>query len=157
MFLEGACHCRAVSFSLESPHPYPYQRCYCSICRKLNGGGGYAINISGEAESLQVEGDEHKGIYHPLIEGQPTIGERHFCRECGTSLWVFDSRWPALVHLYASAIDTPLPRAPEHVHIMLDSKADWVTPDIQENDQCFAQYPEESIAAWHSRLGLQQT
>lgn len=31
MQLEGSCHCGAVSFSLTSAHPYPYQRCYCSI------------------------------------------------------------------------------------------------------------------------------
>ncbi|NWC98411.1 GFA family protein, partial [Pseudomonas sp. P7779] len=49
MQLEGSCHCGAVSFSLESAHPYPYQRCYCSICRKTQGGGGYAINLGGDA------------------------------------------------------------------------------------------------------------
>lgn len=40
MYLEGSCHCGAVRFGVESPHPYPYQRCYCSICRKTAGGGG---------------------------------------------------------------------------------------------------------------------
>ena len=35
MHLEGSCHCGEVSFSLTSAHPYPYQRCYCSICRKI--------------------------------------------------------------------------------------------------------------------------
>jgi hypothetical protein len=49
MHLEGSCHCGAVSFSLTSEHPYPYQRCYCSICRKTQGGGGYSINICGLA------------------------------------------------------------------------------------------------------------
>ena len=56
MLLEGSCHCGAVRFSVESPHPYPYQRCYCSICRKTAGGGGYAINLSGSAETLLVWG-----------------------------------------------------------------------------------------------------
>ncbi|MCL7942209.1 hypothetical protein M8009_18170 [Halomonas sp. ATCH28] len=32
MLLEGSCHCGAVHFRVDSPHPY--QRCYCSICRK---------------------------------------------------------------------------------------------------------------------------
>lgn len=40
MQLEGSCHCGAVTFSLESAHPYPYQRCYCSICRKTQGVAG---------------------------------------------------------------------------------------------------------------------
>ena len=38
---EGSCHCGAVKFSLQSHTPYPYMRCYCSICRKTGGGGGY--------------------------------------------------------------------------------------------------------------------
>jgi hypothetical protein len=37
---------------------------------------------------------------------------------------------------------------------MLGSKASWVVPAIGPRDQQFAEYPEESIAAWHERLGL---
>ena len=39
MLLKGSCHCGAVRFSLNSRTPYPYMRCYCSICRKTGGGG----------------------------------------------------------------------------------------------------------------------
>jgi hypothetical protein len=52
MKLTGSCHCGAVKFSVESKTPYPYMRCYCSICRKTAGGGGYAINIMGDAATL---------------------------------------------------------------------------------------------------------
>jgi hypothetical protein len=34
MRLEGSCHCGAVTFRLESAHPYPFNLCYCSICRR---------------------------------------------------------------------------------------------------------------------------
>ena len=56
MLLEGSCRCGAVRFSLDSHTPYPYQRCYCSICRKSAGGGGYAINIMGVAADAQGRG-----------------------------------------------------------------------------------------------------
>ena len=56
MLLRGSCHCGAVAFTLKSTTPYPYMRCYCSICRKTGGGGGYAINIMGEAATLKVKG-----------------------------------------------------------------------------------------------------
>ncbi|MGS0467666.1 GFA family protein [Cobetia marina] len=69
MQLEGSCHCQAITFQLESPHPYPYQRCYCSICRKTAGSGGYAINLAGDAGTLKVEGREHISIYHAVIDG----------------------------------------------------------------------------------------
>ena len=45
MHLEGSCHCGAVRFSVEAPHPYPFNLCYCSICRKTAGAGGFAINL----------------------------------------------------------------------------------------------------------------
>ncbi|WP_431023542.1 GFA family protein [Halomonas sp. H5] len=156
MRLQGSCHCGAVRFSVESPHPYPYQRCYCSICRKTAGGGGYAINLSGSAATLEVEGAEHQGIYRAVIDGETSPGERHFCRHCASALWVFDPRWPELVHPFASAIDTELPIPPERVHLLLDSKASWVEVEARDTDKCFAGYPEESIAAWHRRLGLER-
>jgi hypothetical protein len=61
MRLEGSCRCGAISFSVDSHTPYPYQRCYCSICRKSAGGGGYAINIIGLADTLKVKGKERLG------------------------------------------------------------------------------------------------
>ena len=57
MRLDGSCHCGGVRFRVESHTPYPFMRCYCSICRKTQGGGGYAINIMGEADTLEVRGE----------------------------------------------------------------------------------------------------
>jgi hypothetical protein len=154
MILEGSCHCGAVRFSVESPHPYPFNLCYCSICRKTAGGGGFAINLSGVYDSLNVEGGEHISVYHARIDGETSTAQRHFCRHCASALWVYDPRWPELVHPFASAMDTQLPRPPERTHLMLDSKASWVEVRAAEGDQCFAEYPDESIAQWHERLGL---
>lgn len=160
MHLEGSCHCGKVSFSLNSQHPYPYQRCYCSICRKTQGGGGYAINLSADARSLKLKGQQYMSVYHarmPADGGHPahaSSAERHFCHECGSALWLFSPEWPELIHPFASAIDTPLPVPPEHTHLMLGSKAPWVEVGSHANDQRFEVYPEESIAEWHERLGL---
>lgn len=159
MKLEGSCHCGSVRFSVESSHPYPYALCYCSICRKTAGGGGFAINLGADNDSLEVRGREHVNVYRAAIrddDGSERLseGQRHFCSRCGSALWVWDSRWPALLHPFASAIDTPLPIPPERVHLMLGSKADWVEPCIKDNDKSFDEYPDESLAEWHERLGL---
>jgi hypothetical protein len=159
MKLEGSCHCGAVRFSLDSDGPLPYQRCYCSICRKTQGGGGYAINLGGDAATLKVRGRSALSVYRarlPAQEGKRarrSHAERHFCSRCGSALWVFDPRWPELVHPFASAIDTPLPVPPEHTHLMLASKAPWVEAAVQRSDLCFDVYPQESIAEWHERIG----
>jgi hypothetical protein len=145
---------------LTSAHPYPYQRCYCSICRKTQGGGGYAINIAGDANSLKVRGRKNIAIYRARFkdEGQKRAHrsslERHFCTTCGSGLWIFSPEWPELIHPFASAIDTPLPVPPEHTHLMLGSKAPWVEVQVQPGDKQFDIFPKESIAEWHERLGL---
>lgn len=160
MQLEGSCHCGAVHFSLNSATPYPYQRCYCSICRKTQGGGGYAINLGGDASTMKVTGADDISVYHAKFKSpgderaHTSSGQRHFCRRCGSALWLFDPKWPDLIHPFASAIDTPLPTPPEHTHLMLKFKASWVEVHADDQDQQFDIYPEESIAEWHARLGL---
>jgi hypothetical protein len=158
MRLEASCHCGAVGFTVESPHPVPYQLCYCGICRKTQGGSGATINISARADTLAVTGREHTRVYHArLRDGDETrisTAERVFCGLCGSALWLFSPEWPELIHPFASAIDGKLPRAPEHTHMMLGSRPSWVQADIAEHDLCFDEYPDESIAAWHERTGM---
>jgi hypothetical protein len=143
---------------VESPHPYPYNLCYCETCRKTAGAGGYAINLSGRAATLSVEGAEYIRIYRPghMDENSGDISpqERRFCEICGSALWIQDPRWPDLVHPHASAIDNDLPEPPERTHLMLEHKASWVQVRADEQDQLFDAYPRESIAQWHERLGL---
>ena len=159
MLLEGSCHCRAVRFRVESHTPVPYQFCYCSICRKQQGGGGYAINLGAISATLEVEGKEALGVYRARIQDderpqcEVSTGERNFCTHCGAALWLYDPTWPELVHPFASAIDTDLPVAAERTHLLLKYKASWVEPDIRPGDRHYDLYPEESIADWHRRTG----
>ncbi len=156
--LEGGCRCGAVSFSVDSHTPVPYQLCYCSICRKTAGGGGFAINLGADTATLKVKGKRAIGIYRAEIERgeacEVSSGERNFCKKCGTALWLYDPTWPELIHPFASAIDTDLPQPPEKVHLMLRYKASWVVPDVGKKDRTFEEYPEESIADWHKARGL---
>ena len=90
-----------------------------------------------------------------MHEGTDSPAERKFCGRCGSALWLWDPRWPDLLHPHASAIDTPLPIPPERTHLMLGSKAGWVEPWIGPGDKAFEEYPDESIEDWHRRLGLE--
>ena len=154
MLLKGSCCCGAVRFSVEAYAPVPYNRCYCSICRKTAGSGGYAINLGAKAETLTVEGEDNVRMFHAHVDGHESSGERRFCGQCGSPLWVSDPAWPELVHPFAGAIDTPLPAPPENVHILLDSKASWVTVEGKAGDRTFAHYPDQSLEAWHRSHGL---
>jgi len=148
MQLKGSCHCGAVRFSLESETPYPYLHCYCSICRKTAGGGGYAINIMGKADTFRKRGRTR--IYRATRGG----GERHFCPACGSALWVWDKHWPDWIYPFASAIDSRLPAPKERQHILLDSKANWVPVPRGRHEKRFREYPAEAIIDWHRKRGL---
>ena len=154
MHLDGSCRCGAVVFSVQTHAPVPYQRCYCSICRKTAGSGGYAINLSADSSTLNVEDRSAIGSFHAQIDGERSPAERSFCTRCGTPLWLYDKRWPELLHPLASVIDTPLPNAPATTHLLLADKPDWVEPQIGPDDLVFTGYPEESIEVWHKRHGL---
>ena len=161
MLIEGSCHCGGVRFKLGSIHPYPFNLCYCSIGRKTSGGGGYAINLGGDYSSFEVEGESNFSVYCATIHDEETgksemsPAQRHFCRLCGSALWIWDPRWPELVHPHASAIDSELPVPPERTHLMVRSKASWVEVHKGPNDTACDRYPDETIASWHKRLGLE--
>lgn len=155
MQLAGSCHCQAVRFEVEAPEPYPFMLCYCSICRKTAGAGGYAINLGARMDTLAVQGEDAIAVYQAHLDPagrRISEGRRHFCRHCGSALWVWDPRWPELVHPHASAIDTPLPEPPQRTHIMLGSKPDWVPVHAGPEDRLFDGYPDESLAEWHQRV-----
>ena len=160
LLLKGSCRCNAVRFEVESHTPVPFMLCYCSICRKQQGGGGFAINLGADYETLNIRGKRSLGVYRAEIEDdehphcEVSTGERNFCRKCGSALWLYDPAWPELVHPFASAIDSDLPKPPQKVHLMLKYKANWVEPDIGKGDKTFDVYPEESIADWHKRMGM---
>lgn len=154
MELKGSCHCGVVKFKLVSHTPQPYMRCYCSICRKTAGGGGYAINIMGEAATLKVTGRGALSVYRARIKGKLSQARRHFCRKCGSALWVQDPRWAEWVYPFASAIDTPLPVSRETQHIMQNHAAPWVAAAPRRRDRQFDEYPDESIIDWHTKRRL---
>jgi hypothetical protein len=158
--LEGSCRCGAVRFTCESHTPQPYQRCYCSICRKTAGGGGYAINLGADAKTLTIE-DPHKaiGVFRAEIRDEDgrcevSTGERNYCSRCATALWLYSPEWPELVHPFASAIDTDLPVPPSRVHLMLKFKPAWVVVSQGPDDTLFDLYPEQSLEDWHRSRGL---
>ncbi len=160
MHLDGSCHCGKVKFGVEAAEPVPFMRCYCSICRKTAGAGGYAINIGAVARSMKVTGKRFLRIYRARLPNKGHTGtqlssaRRYFCAHCGSALWVWDSMWPELVHPHAGAIDTPLPVSSGSVHCMVCSKAAWVKIEGSSEDPRFEHYPSMSLAQWHQSKGL---
>ena len=118
------------------------------------------INLGGDHRTMAIEGEEHLKIYQSMMDDPDAPGgrrksrhKRFFCGECGSHLWAHNERWPDLVHPVASAIDTELPAAPAHVHMMLGSKASWVPVQADPDDETYETYPQTSLANWHAEKG----
>ena len=160
MHLDGSCHCGRIKFSVEADSPVPFMRCYCSICRKTAGAGGYAINLGARTATMKVTGKRHLRIYRAQLPDKVGPGthtssaRRYFCAHCGSALWLWDPTWPEQVHPHAGAIDTPLPVPPEQVHCMVASKAPWVEIEGKPQSPRFDAYPDMSLAQWHRAHGL---
>jgi hypothetical protein len=127
MELGGSCHCQSVKFSLQSKRPYPFNICYCHICRKTAGSDGYAINLSSDSDTLKIQGKQHLSIYKPELINEKTKeltespSQRNLCKVCGSHLWAWEPKWPEPLRTQAGTNDTELPATPEHTHLMLDS------------------------------------
>jgi hypothetical protein len=110
----------------------------------------------GDAEGARRK---HLSRYHALLRepgkrAKRSPAARHFCRECGSPLWLYDPRWPELVHPHASAIDTPLPKPKEVVEAALAFAPAWVdVPSGKGHVHC-REWPKESLEDWHRRHGV---
>ena len=156
MLLEGSCHCRAVRFSLQSRTPRPYMYCYCSICRKTAGGGGAAINLGGEAETLSVTGKRHLRVYRARLEdGDESPAERRFCGRCGSALWVWDPRWPGTdPSLRVGHRLRRCRRRPSAATSCSTSRPAGSGVPSGKRDPHFPEYPDQSLEDWHRSRGL---
>jgi len=172
VLLAGSCHCKAVTFTLETTQPYPFMICHCSVDRKTAGFG--CCNLGGDFTTLKVTGKENVKTYRSKLEyicgkcgkcesckwskekdndSGLSPHQRHFCAHCGSALYAFDPRWPELVHPFASCIDTPLPTPPERYHIFVKSKPDFVQLP-ESNVKLFDGYPDTSLEGWHKKHGI---
>ena len=115
----------------------------------------------GRANSLKISGEENISIYRSAKNDRNHYDEdgrskarRHFCSKCGSALWVHGSDWPDYIYPFVSAIDSPLPPAPENTHLMLAHKANWIKIEIKDHDVQFEYYPDTGIEDWHKQRGL---
>jgi hypothetical protein len=156
MHLEGSCQCGRVRFSVESDTPYPYQLCFCSICRKTTG-GAFGCNIMARRDTLELVGRRYLRRYHAVVRkgarSHKSEAWRVFCGACGTHLWLEDKRWPEGIWPNAGAIDTKLPVPPSYTLIMTRYKPEWI-PLPKARAEQHREYPEQSIADWHRQRRL---
>jgi len=151
MRLEGSCECEGVRFVVESRTPYPYRICYCRRCRKTAGSIGASVNVIADADTLEITGEVTPTRYEHPVEPVVTT----FCPRCGSPLLLEIPPFPQWTYPFAAAVDTPLPRPPEFIHVRTNERLGWVPRIGSEDDPSFEENTVESMVEWHQRLGLE--
>lgn len=126
----GQCHCGAVRY--EMPTETKHRAiCHCSDCRRHAGAPMVAWGLV-ERNALKVEGETKE-------YASSENGRRHFCPQCGTSLfYTNDAIFPGQIDVQIATLDDPDVIVPQ-AQIQLAERIRWMT-SLEELPK-FDRYP----------------
>jgi hypothetical protein len=113
MQYSGACHCGAVTFTVEAPDSVEVERCNCSICRK----SGYLHLIVPRAKFQLLSGEDQLRTY----TFNTGVAQHYFCRHCGIKPFYIPRSNPDGVDVNLNCLDRP----PAEVHIVPFDGGNW--------------------------------
>jgi hypothetical protein len=113
MQYSGACHCGAVTFTVEAPDSVEVERCNCSICRK----SGYLHLIVPRTKFQLLSGEDQLSTY----TFNTGVAQHYFCRHCGIKPFYIPRSNPDGVDVNLNCLDRP----PAEVHIVPFDGGNW--------------------------------
>ena len=163
MRLDGSCHCGARAVSRRIAHAVSFHALLL-------------LDLPQDAGRRRLR-DQHHGRRVHARASAAEVGERlsrphrepgdtrkrlsparrHFCRRCSSALWVSDPRWAQWVYPFASAIDTPLPKPPEEVELMLELRAEVGRRSERPQAHAFPRVSPRRHRDWHDKRACTST
>ena len=131
MEAKGRCHCGKVSY-IVAGEPVYHALCHCSDCRRATGAPvvswalfpRQAVTITGPTKTY-VSSEK---------------GRRHFCPECGTSLfYTNETVFAGLIDVQSATLDDP-GALPIQVEVQTAERIGWMPP--LHGAAQFERYPE---------------
>ena len=127
---KGQCHCGAVKYEMTTD-TFHRGLCHCTDCRRHSGAPMVAWGLI-KREDLKVEGEtrEYASSEH---------GRRHFCPNCGTSLfYTSDVYFPGQIDVQTATLDDP-DAIPPDTQVQVAERLGWVTK--LDSIPAFERYP----------------
>ena len=115
----GGCLCAGVRFKASGPVHFNLV-CHCRMCQRASGSAFMGLMFVDTANVTVTKGATK-------TYGSSTSGIRHFCGDCGSSLF-FERDSKALHGILAGALDDPDLFKPS-MHICISAKQDWLALD----------------------------
>lgn len=100
MSQQGGCHCGAVRYEVSGDAPIHHAACHCSDCRRATGAPLVTWSLFRKDEvAITGETKAYASSEH---------AERHFCPQCGTSLfYTNDQIFPGQIDIQSATLDGP--------------------------------------------------
>ncbi len=99
--LTGGCLCGAVRYSVNAPLANVVA-CHCTHCRKISGAGS-SHNAIVAANAVTFAGSKVKRYQDKADSGNVLF--RHFCGDCGSSLYSQREKSPEMIVLKVGTLD----------------------------------------------------
>ena len=127
---KGQCHCGAVRYEMTTETIHQ-AICHCSDCRRHAGAPFVSWALVDKAE-MTIEGETRE-------YASSENGRRHFCPECGTSLfYTNEAAFPGKIDVQTGTLDEP-DAMPPQVQVQAAERVGWVN---RLNDiPAFERYP----------------
>lgn len=119
--IKGSCLCGALRYTCDSD-PLFTAVCHCAACQKSTG-TAFSVVVGVRKADLRVEGETLKTYQDVGESGHPTY--RHFCSNCGSTLYAELDMKPGLACLKAGTLDDPSWLNPQ-VHVYWRDHQAWI-------------------------------
>ncbi|MCP5368221.1 MAG: GFA family protein [Hyphomicrobiales bacterium] len=116
----GGCHCGAVRFEYDG-EPLFGGVCHCRDCQRF-GGAPLAAGIIVPRAAFRLTRGATK------VYASSEHGRRHFCADCGSSLFFEPLDKPAVWEIFVGVLDDPMGFTPR-THIWCRSALPWLKID----------------------------
>jgi hypothetical protein len=119
--IKGSCLCGAIRYTCDS-EPLFTAVCHCAACQKSTG-TAFSVVVGARKTDLKIIGDTlttYEGIGD---SGHPTY--RHFCSQCGSTIYAEMGLRPGLACIKAGTLDTASGLKPQ-VHVYWRDHQAWI-------------------------------
>ena len=126
----GGCACGTVRFQLTSP-PYDAGWCHCRTCQLSSGTPAQPFASIKRGDWVVTSGTDSLRSVR-----SSNFGQRSFCAQCGTPLYVTVEHQPETLDFSVVTLDDP-DAVPPEFHIFWGSKVAWFNPgdDLPKHDR----------------------
>ena len=130
--LTGSCHCGAIRYEVEG-EPVYHALCHCTDCRRQTGAPVVSWALF-RNDALMVTGA-------PQVYASSENARRHFCGNCGTSLFYTNEViFPGLTDICSATLENP-DALKLGIHVQTAERIGWMK-DAHNLPQ-FERYPQQ--------------